>query len=64
MSNGNLLSVTYVENIFLSLFIGQTEGLHFYVVQSASLSCLVSILDLMFKKKKCPHRPRVIKLFT
>ena len=50
MSNGNLLSVTYVEYIFPSLFIGQTEGLYFYVVQSVSLSCLVSILDLMFKK--------------
>ena len=50
VSNGNLLSVTYVQNIFPSLFIGQTEGLYFYVVQSVSLSCLVSILDLMFKK--------------
>ena len=50
MSNGNLLSVTHVEYIFPSLFIGQTEGLYFYVVQSVSLSCLVSILDLMFKK--------------
>lgn len=50
MSNGNLFSVTHVESIFLSLFIGHTEGLHFYVVQSASLSCLVSVLDLMFEK--------------
>ena len=54
MSNGNLLSVTYVENIFPSLFIGQTEGFYFYVVQSVSLSCLVSILDLMFKKLSSP----------
>lgn len=54
MNNGNLLSITYVEHLFPSLFIGQTEGLHFYVVQSASLSCLVSLLDLMFRKMPSP----------
>lgn len=48
------MSVTYVENIFASLFIGHMEGLHFYVVQSVSLSRLLSILDFMFKKTPSP----------